>query len=64
MAASSSPGAGRYEQMEGRDRPRNVVARFPTYEAAVECYRSEAYQAIVGDAIGGSDRTVVIVEAE
>ena len=53
---------GRYEQVEGRDHPRNVVVRFPTFEAASECYHSEAYQAIVGDAIAGSDRSVVIVE--
>ena len=54
---------GRYEQMEGTDHARNVVARFPTFEDAVACYRSEAYQAIVGDAIAASERSVVIVEA-
>lgn len=53
---------GRYEQMEGTDRARNVIARFPTFEDAVACYRSEAYQAIVGDAIAASDRSVVVVE--
>ena len=30
---------GRYVQLEGRDRARNVVARFPSLERAVECYR-------------------------
>lgn len=53
---------GRYEQVEGRDHPRNVVVRFPTFEAASACYHSDEYQAIVGDAIAGSDRSVVIVE--
>ncbi len=52
----------RYEQMEGADHARNVVARFPTFEDAVACYRSDAYQAIVGDAIAASERSVVIVE--
>ena len=50
--------------MEGKDRARNVVAVFPTFEDAVACYRSEGYQAIVTDAIEASDRTVVIVETD
>ncbi|MFN3606871.1 MAG: DUF1330 domain-containing protein, partial [Cypionkella sp.] len=29
---------GKYVQLEGRDRPRNVVARFPSLQAAVDCY--------------------------
>ena len=29
---------GRYVQLEGKDRPRNVVAIFPSLETAVECY--------------------------
>lgn len=53
---------GRYEQMEGTDHARNVVVRFPTFEDAVACYRSDAYQSVVGDAIAGSERSVVIVE--
>ena len=36
---------GRYVQLEGRDRARNVVARFPSLERAVECYHSPEYQA-------------------
>ncbi len=55
---------GRYSQMEGKDHPRNVVARFPTYEAALACYNSEKYQAVVPTAIGSSDRSVVIVETD
>jgi uncharacterized protein (DUF1330 family) len=53
---------GRYEQMEGTDHARNVVARFATFDDAVACYRSDAYQAIVGSAIEASERSVVIVE--
>lgn len=55
---------GRYEQMEGQDRPRNVLVRFPTFDDALACYRSDDYQAIVQQAIDASDRTVVIVETE
>ena len=54
---------GRYEQMEGADHSRNVVARFDSVEDAVACYNSDGYQAIVGDAIASSDRSLVIVEA-
>lgn len=55
---------GRHQQMEGRDRARNVVARFPTFEAAVACYNSPEYQAVVEIAKGASDRNLSIVEID
>ena len=54
---------GRYRQMEGPDRPRNVVARFPSFEAAVACYESGRYQEALGHARGAAERELVIVEA-
>ncbi len=54
--------AGRYRQMEGTDRPRNVVARFPSFEAALACYESADYQAAMAHAKGASTRELVIVE--
>ncbi|MEL7012571.1 MAG: DUF1330 domain-containing protein [Pseudomonadota bacterium] len=53
---------GRYVQLEGPDRPRNVVARFPSVEAAEACYRSDAYQAALSHAQNAADRELVIVE--
>lgn len=53
---------GRYRQMEGNDRARNVVARFPSFEAAVACYESSEYQAALQHAKGASERDLVIVE--
>lgn len=53
---------GRYVQLEGPDRPRNVVARFPTLEAAEACYRSSRYQEALGHAKGAAERELVIVE--
>ena len=53
---------GRYVQLEGRDRPRNVVARFPSVEAAEACYRSAEYQAALDHARDASERDLVIVE--
>ena len=54
---------GRHRQMEGRDRPRNVVARFPSFEDAVACYESEAYAEALSHARGAAERDLVIVEA-
>lgn len=53
---------GRYVQLEGNDRPRNVVARFPSFEAAVECYHSPEYQAALAHAKGASERDLMVVE--
>jgi uncharacterized protein (DUF1330 family) len=53
---------GRFVQLEGTPRARNVVARFPTVEAAVTCYNSPEYQAALSHAVGASVRDLVIVE--
>ncbi|RBO54488.1 DUF1330 domain-containing protein [Rhodovulum sp. BSW8] len=53
---------GRFVQLEGRERPRNVVARFPSVEAAVACYNSSDYQAALDHARGASERELMVVE--
>lgn len=53
---------GRYQQMEGRDHARNVVARFPSLERAVECYNSPRYAEARKFAAVSSERDLVIVE--
>jgi uncharacterized protein (DUF1330 family) len=53
---------GRYVQLEGVERPRNVVARFPSLEAAVECYNSTAYQEALSFARGASTRDLMVLE--
>lgn len=55
---------GRYVQKEGREYPRNVLVRYPTYERAVEAYESDEYQAIVGLAKDASERHLTIVEVD
>jgi len=55
---------GRYVQLEGRDRARNVVARFPSLEAAEACYRSAAYQSALDHARGASERDLMIMEID
>lgn len=52
----------RFVQLEGKERPRNVVARFPTLEAAVACYNSAAYQEALSFAKGASERELLVVE--
>jgi uncharacterized protein (DUF1330 family) len=53
---------GRYVQLEGNDRSRNVVARFPSLAAAEACYRSDAYQAALAHAKDAAVRDLVVVE--
>lgn len=54
--------AGRYVQLEGRDRARNVVARFPSLDAALACYNSEKYQHALSFAKDAAIRDLVVVE--
>ncbi len=53
---------GAYVQLEGPDRHRNVVARFPSLQAAHGCYLSAAYQEALTFAQGAATRELVIVE--
>jgi len=54
--------AGRYVQLEGNDRARNVVVEFPTLDAAVTCYNSPEYTEARGHAEGASVRDLMVVE--
>ena len=54
--------AGRYVQLEGRERPRNVVAHFPSVEAAEACYNSDLYKEALKFSEGASERDVVVLE--
>ncbi|MFZ9132885.1 MAG: DUF1330 domain-containing protein [Gemmobacter sp.] len=53
---------GRHVQLEGPERPRNVVARFPSVEAAVACYHSPEYPAALEHARGAAVRELSVVE--
>lgn len=53
---------GKFIQLEGKERPRNVVARFVSMDAALECYNSAEYQDALGYAKGASERELMIVE--
>ncbi len=53
----------RFVQLEGKERPRNVVAWFPSLEAAVDCYNGPSYQAALAHAKGAAERELLVVEA-
>ncbi len=54
--------AGRYVQLEGNERARNVVVEFPTLERAVECYNSPEYTEAKSHAEGASVRDLIVLE--
>jgi uncharacterized protein (DUF1330 family) len=53
---------GRCEVMEGRVRARSVVMEFPSYEAALACYRSPDYQAAKALREGKAEIDLIVIE--
>jgi len=48
--------------LEGEERERNVIVRFPSVEDAEACYRSAGYQEALSFARGAAERDLCIVE--
>ncbi len=53
---------GLYQNPEGTSRQRSVVVEFPSYQAAVDCYHSAAYQATIDIRRPVSEGDFVLVE--
>ncbi len=53
---------GRFEAVEGAARARNVVLEFPSYQAALECYRSPDYAAAMALRRDASEADILIIE--
>lgn len=53
---------GTFENPEGGSRARNAVIEFPTYEAALECWKSPDYQRAIAIREPVSTADLVIVE--
>jgi len=53
---------GPFEAAFGEARPHNVVVEFPSYEAAVTCLHSDAYQSVAKDLKRGADVDLIIIE--
>ena len=54
--------SGRFENPEGSSRPRNIVIEFPSYEAALDCYKSREYQEALKHRLTVATIDLVIVE--
>ena len=53
---------GVFELVEGSMRSRSVLLEFPSYEAALACYRSDAYQAAAALRKGTADFDLIVAE--
>lgn len=53
---------GKFEAAEGSARKRNVVIEFPSYQAALDCYRSPEYQANIKLRQPHSAADIVVIE--
>ena len=53
---------GARELVEGNAKPRSVIIEFPSYQHALDCYHSEAYQAAIKLRQGISESDLVIAE--
>jgi uncharacterized protein (DUF1330 family) len=53
---------GRRELVEGQVRGRSVVLEFPSYQAALACYRSPDYQAAAALRQGRAELDLIIIE--
>ena len=51
-----------FENVEGGARARNAVIEFPSYQAALDCYRSPEYQAAIKLRQPVSTADIVIIE--
>jgi uncharacterized protein (DUF1330 family) len=54
--------AGQFENPEGASRSRNVVIEFPSYQAALDCWKSPEYQAAMQLRLPASTVDMVIIE--
>ena len=53
---------GPFEAVEGAARGRNVVIEFPSYDAALACYRSPEYQEAMVHRTGAAEADIIVIE--
>lgn len=54
--------AGKYETVEGTSRTRNAVIEFPSYQAALDCWKAPDYQEAIKLRQNVSTADLVIIE--
>ncbi len=53
---------GQYDQVEGSAKERHILVEFPSYSAALACYRSEEYRTARARRMGTSSADITVVE--
>jgi uncharacterized protein (DUF1330 family) len=53
---------GAFESMEGNNRSRHVVVEFPSYQAALDCYRSAEYAEAIAARQASAAAELVVLE--
>lgn len=53
---------GRFEAVEGKPRARNVVIEFPSYQAALDCFRDPKYQAAKAIRDPVTEAEIIVIE--
>ena len=51
-----------FKNVEGSSRGRNAVIEFPSYQAALDCYHSDEYQAAIKLRSGVATADLIIIE--
>jgi|SRR5215467_4004217 len=53
---------GKMEVVEGKSRPRVVIIEFPSFEAAMTCYRSPEYAKATAKRQAAADADLIVIE--
>jgi len=53
---------GAFEAVEGEARDRNVVIEFPSYQAALDCYRSPEYAEAMAHRLKAAVADIIVIE--
>ncbi len=53
---------GQTEVVEGKSRSRVVILEFPSYQAAMECYRSPEYAKAIALRQAAADADLIVIE--
>jgi uncharacterized protein (DUF1330 family) len=53
---------GRFDSVEGTSRSRNAVVEFPSYEAALACWKSPEYQKAIAIRMPVSTIDLIVIE--
>ena len=54
--------AGQFECVEGHSRTRNAIIEFPSYQAALDCWKAPGYQAIIPLRSNVSTIDLIVIE--